>query len=63
MILTFFFPGMATMKENKGKEVVDEVTWPEAQFQPHPSIVDKRKKLIQDVGFGKPIGQKRIDPL
>ena len=63
MILTFFFPGMATMKENKGKEVVDEVTRPEAQSQPHPSIVDKRKKLIQDARFGKLIGQKRINPL
>ena len=46
------------MKENKGKEVVDEVTRPEAQSQPHPSIVDKRKKLIQDARFGKLIGQK-----
>ena len=30
IILKFFISRMATMKENKGKEVVDEVTRPEA---------------------------------
>ena len=33
------------MKENKGKEVVDEATRPEAQSQLHPSVGDKRKTL------------------
>ena len=33
------------MKENKGKEVVDEATRPEAQSQLHHSIGDKRKTL------------------
>ena len=33
------------MKENKGKEVVDEATKPKAQSQLHPSIGDKRKTL------------------
>ena len=36
---------MATMKENKGKEVVDEATRQEVQSQPHPAIRDKRKNL------------------
>ena len=31
------------MKENKRKEVVDEVTRPEAQSHPRPSVGDKRK--------------------
>ena len=52
MILTFFFLGMATMKENKGKEVMDVVTRPEAQSQPHPSIVDKRKNLSKTLDLG-----------
>ena len=39
----FFFLGMTTMKENKRKEVVDEVTRPKAQSQPRPSVGDKRK--------------------
>ena len=33
------------MKENKGKEVVDKATRPEAQSQPRPSIGDERKTL------------------
>jgi len=33
------------MKENKGKEVVDNATRLEAQSQPHPSVGDKRKTL------------------
>ena len=44
----FFFSEMATMKENKEKGVVDEVTKPEAQFQPRPFAGDKRKNFIQD---------------
>ena len=33
------------MKENKGKEVVDEVVRPEAQSQLRPFVGDKRKTL------------------
>ena len=33
------------MEENKGKEVVDEATKPEAQSQLRPSIGDNRKTL------------------
>ena len=33
------------MKENKGKEVVDEATRLEAQSQLRPSVGDKRKTL------------------
>ena len=32
------------MKENKGKEVVDEVAKLEAQSYPRPTVRDKRKK-------------------
>ena len=49
MILTFFFSVMATMKENRGKEVVDEVTRPEAKSQPRPAIRDKRKNLSKAI--------------
>ena len=45
MILTFSFSGIETMKENKGKEVVDEVTRSKVQSQPRPTIGDKRKNL------------------
>ena len=48
----FFFSGMTTMKENKRKEVVDEVTRPEAQSQPRPSIGDKRKSLSKMLDLG-----------
>ncbi|XP_065632016.1 uncharacterized protein LOC136068588 [Quercus suber] len=43
---------MATMKENKGKEVVDEATRLKAQSQPHPSVRDKRKTLPKTLDFG-----------
>ena len=33
------------MKENKGKGLVDNVTLPETQSQPCPSVGDKRKSL------------------
>ena len=40
------------MKENKGKELVDEATRPEAQSQLHPSIGDKRKTLSKMLDLG-----------
>ena len=40
-----FLLGMTTMKENKGKEVVDEVIKPEAQSQLCPFVGDKGKTL------------------
>ena len=40
---------MATMKENKGKEVVDKANRPEAQSQPRPTVRDKRKNLSKAI--------------
>ena len=40
------------MKENKGKEVMDGATRPEAQSKPHPSTRDKRKPLSKTLDFG-----------
>ena len=40
---------MATMKENKGKEVMDEVGRPEAQSQPRPVIGEKRKNFSKAI--------------
>ena len=40
------------MKENKGKEVVDEAVRPEAQSQLCPSIGDKRKTLSKMLDLG-----------
>ena len=40
---------MATMKENKGKEVVGEVTRLGAQSQPRPAIGYKRKNLSKAI--------------
>ncbi|XP_075646111.1 uncharacterized protein LOC142617225 [Castanea sativa] len=40
---------MATMKGNKGKEVVNEVARPEPQPQPHPASGEKRKSLSKHV--------------
>nr|POE89028.1 hypothetical protein CFP56_60423 [Quercus suber] len=37
------------MKENKGKEVVDEATRPKAQSQPRPAVGDKRKNLSKAI--------------
>ena len=51
MILTFFFSVMTTMKENRSKEVVDEVTRPEAKSQPRPAIRDKRKNLSKAIDW------------
>ena len=43
---------MATIKENKGKEMVDEVTRSEIQSQPRPFIGDKRKTLTKTLDLG-----------
>ena len=40
------------MKENKGKEVMDEVVRQGVQSQPRPSIGDKRKNLSKGVYLG-----------
>ena len=37
------------MKENNGKEVVDEASRPEAQSQPRPVVGDKRKSLSKAI--------------
>ena len=42
---------METIKENKGKEVVDEITRQEVQSQPHPVVGDKRKNLSKAIGL------------
>ena len=36
------------MKENKGKEVMDEVVKQGVQSQPHPLVGEKRKNIIED---------------
>ena len=40
------------MKENKGKEVVDETTRPETQSQLRPSVGYKRKTLSKMLDLG-----------
>ena len=40
------------MKENKAKEVMDEVSKPEAQSQPRPFVGDKRKSLSKTLDLG-----------
>ena len=42
---------MATIKENKGKEVVDEVVR-QGKTQPRPSIGEKRKSISKGVDLG-----------
>ena len=43
---------MATMKENRGKEVVGEGSHLETQSQAHPSARDKRKSLSKNLDLG-----------
>ena len=43
---------MATMKENKGKEAVDEASHPEIQSQARPFVGDKRKSLSKNLDLG-----------
>ena len=50
--LTSFLLGMATMKENKGKEVGDEVVKQGVQSQPHPLTGEKRKNISSRVDLG-----------
>ena len=52
IFIYYCFLGMATMKENKGKEVVDEGNRPETQSQPNPSSGDKRKALSKNLDLG-----------
>ena len=40
---------METMKENKGKEVVDEAIRQGVQSQPRPAVGDKRKNLSKAI--------------
>ena len=40
---------MAAIKENKGKEVVDEAIRQEVQSQPHLAVGDKRKNLSKTI--------------
>ena len=48
MKLTSFLLGMTTMKENKGKEVMDEGV----KSQPHPPTGEKRKNISLRVDLG-----------
>ena len=43
---------MATIKENKGKEVVDEVVR-QGETQPRPSVGEKRKSISKGVDLRK----------
>ena len=40
------------MKENKGKEVVDEAARLAVQSKPHPSVKDKRKTFSKTLDLG-----------
>ena len=40
------------MKENKGKEVMDEVVRQGVQSQPRPSVGEKRKSLLKGIYLG-----------
>ena len=59
MTLTFFFSRMATMKENKGKEVVDEVTRQEVQSQPCLADRDKRKNLSKAIDLENLLSRRK----
>ena len=47
------------MKENKGKEVVDEAVGQGVQSQPRPSASDKRKSLSLGVDLGNLPSRRR----
>ena len=47
-----YLSGMATMKENKGKEVVEGEGHPKTQSQARPSAGDKRKSLSKNLDLG-----------
>ena len=48
------------MKENKGKEVVDEANRPETQSHLHPFAGDKRKSLSKTLDLGNlPVIEER----
>ncbi|KAL0015281.1 hypothetical protein SO802_002350 [Lithocarpus litseifolius] len=50
---------IATMNQNKGKEVVDEVVGQGVQSQPRPSVGDKRKVLSKGIDLGKLPSRRR----
>ena len=47
-----YLSGMATMKENRGKKVVDEESRPETQSQARPFVGDKKKSLSKNLDLG-----------
>ena len=47
-----YLSGMATMKENRGKEVMDKGSRPKTQSQARPSARDKRKSLSKNLDLG-----------
>ena len=55
---SFFFLGMANMKENNGKEVVDEANRPETQSQLRPSTGDKMKSLSKMLDLGNLLSRR-----
>ena len=55
--LTSFLLGMATMKENKGKEVVDEGV----KSHPRPSTAEKRKNISSRVDLGDFLSRRGRD--
>ena len=50
--LTSFLLGVAMMKENKDKEVMDEVVKQGVQSQPRPPVGEKRKNISSRVDLG-----------
>ena len=47
------------MKENKGKEVMDEVTGQGVRSQPRPSIGEKRKSLSKGIDLRNLLSRRR----
>ena len=54
-----FFLGMTTMKENKGKDVMDKVVRQGVQSQPRPSVGEKRKSLSKGIDLGNFSNRRR----
>ena len=48
----FIILGMATLKENKGKEIIGEEGCPEAQPQTRLLAGEKRKSLLKNIDLG-----------
>ena len=49
---------MATLKENKGKEMMDEVVR-QGESQPHPFVGEKRKSISKGVDLGNLPSRRR----